>query len=124
MTRLKSAAVSFLMVLGVGFAVFPSLAKVPADQANQLSGDELYGELIISSIAFGQGEACVDGNVVRILSRQDARNHEAVWQDRGHVLAAVDGDVDLARKQRVFYFFDEEALAANLGERRLLQSIA
>lgn len=40
MTRLKTAGISFLLAIGAGLMAFPSSAKVPADQANQLGGDK------------------------------------------------------------------------------------
>ena len=43
---------------------------------------------------------------------------------RRHVLAAVHGEIDLAAQQRVFDFLDEQPLAADLGQRRILQAIA
>ena len=39
-TRLNSAAVSFLVAMSAGLLAFPSLAKVPAEQASQLGGDK------------------------------------------------------------------------------------
>ena len=61
---------------------------------------------------------------MRILARQHAGNHEPLGQDGGHVLAAVDRQIDLTLEERVFYFFDEEALPADFRERCLLQAIA
>ena len=62
--------------------------------------------------------------VPRILARQHAADLEPVRQDRRHVLAAVDGEVDLAGEQRVFDFLHEQPLAADLRERRLGQPVA
>ena len=74
--------------------------------------------------------ACRDGlgrkhdRVVRILARQHGGDAQAVGQDGRHVLAAVDGEIDLVAEQRVLDFLDEQPLAADLRERRVLQPIA
>ena len=43
---------------------------------------------------------------------------------RRHVLHAVHGDVDAARQQRFLDLLDEQALAAGLGQRPVLDGIA
>ncbi len=65
-----------------------------------------------------------DQRVARVFAGQHRGDVEAVRQDRRHVLAAVHGEVDLAAQQRVLDFLHEQPLAADLGERRLLQPIA
>ncbi len=62
--------------------------------------------------------------VAGIRPRQRGRHGEAVRQHRRHVLGAVYRDVDLVAQQRVLQLLDEEALAADLRQRRLLQAIA
>ena len=47
-----------------------------------------------------------------------------VGQHRRHVLGAVHREVDVAVEQRVFDLLDEQPLAADLDERRVLQPIA
>jgi hypothetical protein len=60
---------------------------------------------------------------VWILSWQHTRDAQAVRQNGGHVLAAVDGEVDVVAEQRVFDFLHEEPLASCFGKRSLLQLI-
>jgi hypothetical protein len=59
----------------------------------------------------------------RILARQYRPELEALGQDGRHVLAAVDGEVDVAGEQRVLDLLHEQPLAANLGQRRVGQPI-
>jgi hypothetical protein len=61
---------------------------------------------------------------VRIFAGQDGRYRETIGNHCRHVLAAVHRDVDLPFQERVLDFFDEQTLAADFGERRLLQPIA
>src|SRR6266516_4408972 len=63
-------------------------------------------------------------SVPRILSRQHCTDGEPLRQERRHIFAAVDGKVDLAAQQRVLDFLHEQPLAADFGERRVLQTIA
>ena len=53
-----------------------------------------------------------------------ARQRQPVGQHRRHVLAAVHGEVDVAGQQRVLDFLDEQALAADLRQRRVREPIA
>jgi hypothetical protein len=62
--------------------------------------------------------------IVRVLARQDAGYREPVREDRRHVLAAVDREIDFAIEQRVLDLLDEKPLAAGFGKRRLLQAVA
>ena len=62
--------------------------------------------------------------VARILAWQHAGDLEPVRKKRRHVLAAVNGEIDLASQQRILDFFHEQALAADLREWRLAQSVA
>ena len=59
-----------------------------------------------------------------ILAFQNRAHLEPFGQERRHVLAAVNREVDVAAEQCVLDFLDEQPLAANLGQRGLLQSIA
>src|SRR5258708_420209 len=61
---------------------------------------------------------------MRIFARKHARDGEPLRQDRRHVLAAVDGEIDFVTQQRVLYFFHEQAVAADFGQGRLLQAVA
>src|SRR5439155_16479013 len=56
--------------------------------------------------------------------RKHARDRESLRQDRRHVLAAVDREIDLVAQQRVLDFLHEEALAADVRDWRLLQAVA
>src|SRR6185503_14101254 len=65
-----------------------------------------------------------DQRVPGVLPRKRRRDRESVRQDRRHVLRAVDGEIDLACQQRVLDFLDEESLATDLRQRRILKPIA
>lgn len=54
-----------------------------------------------------------------ILPWQDRTQREPVGQRGRQVLRAVDGEVDLVAKQRIFDFLDEDPLTADRRERRL-----
>ena len=62
--------------------------------------------------------------VARILAREHAADLESVRKQRRHVLAAVNGEVDVAGQQGVLDFFHEQPLAPDLRERRLAQAVA
>ena len=62
--------------------------------------------------------------VQRILAWQHGANRQPAGQDHGHVLTAVNGDIDFIPEQRVFDFLDEEPLPAGLRESRVLELIA
>ena len=61
--------------------------------------------------------------IERILPRQDAANRQAIREHRRHVLAAVNRKVDFMAEERFFDFLDEQPLAADFRQRRLLQAI-
>ena len=52
--------------------------------------------------------------ISRILALQHRADVEPLGQHRRHVLAAVNGEVDVAAEQRIFDFLDEQPLAADL----------
>ena len=62
--------------------------------------------------------------VPRIFTRENGADHQPVGHLSGHVLRAVDRDVDVFAQQGVFDLLDEHALAARLGKRRFLTSVA
>ena len=53
-----------------------------------------------------------------------AAMRKSVGQNGRHVLAAVDGQIDLAGEQRVLDFLDEQPLAADLRQRRVGEPVA
>ena len=59
-----------------------------------------------------------------IFALEHRAHLESLGQHRGHVLAAVNGQVDVAGQQRVLDFLHEQALSADLRQRRVLQAIA
>ena len=65
-----------------------------------------------------------DQHVARILARQEGRDHEARRLRRRHVLHAVHGGIDAAAEQRFLDLLDEQALAAGLGQRPVLDHVA
>ena len=65
-----------------------------------------------------------DQHVACILARQEGADREARRLRRRHVLHAVDGGVDAARQQRFLDLLDEQALAAGLGQRPVLDGVA
>src|ERR1700730_385590 len=71
-----------------------------------------------------RGTVAGDKAVSHILTAADCGKREVGRHLRGNVLNAVDGDVDGLFEQRVFQFFDEDPLAADLRERRLLELVA
>ncbi len=74
-----------------------------------------------------RGELAVarsDEHVARILAARNADQREAVGQLAGHVLDGVHRDVRLAREQLLLDLLDEEPLAADLGERTILDAVA
>ena len=65
-----------------------------------------------------------DQHVARILARQEGGDDEARRLRRRHVLHAVHRGVDAAREQRLLDLLDEQALAAGLGQRPVLDDVA
>ena len=65
-----------------------------------------------------------DQHVACIFARQEGGDHQPGRLRRRHVLHAVHGDVDAARQQRLLDLLDEQALAAGLGQRPVLDGIA
>jgi uroporphyrinogen decarboxylase len=64
-----------------------------------------------------------DEGVAHVRAWQIAGDRQTRWQDRRHILHRMHGKVDLARQQRLFDFLGEEALAAGVGERAVLNAI-
>ena len=62
--------------------------------------------------------------VARIFARQHRRHPQARRKLRRHVLRRVDRQIDPLGQERLFDFLDEEPLAARVGERLVLDSIA
>ena len=67
--------------------------------------------------------AC-DQHVASILAWQEGRDGEPRRLGCRHVLHAVDRGVDAPRQQRFLDFLDEQALAAGLRQRPILDGIA
>ena len=65
-----------------------------------------------------------DQHVTCIFARQERGNDETRRLRRRHVLHAVDGRVDAAGEHGLLDFLHEQALAARLGERTVLDRIA
>ena len=65
-----------------------------------------------------------DQHVARILARQEGGDQQAGRLRRRHVLHAVDRGIDALRQQRLLDLLDEQALAAGLGQRPVLDGIA
>jgi hypothetical protein len=59
-----------------------------------------------------------------IFALEDSTNVEPFGQHGRHVLAAVDGQVDITAQQRIFNFLDEQPFAPDFGQRGILQTIA
>jgi hypothetical protein len=64
-----------------------------------------------------------DEHVARVLALGHAVDRQPVGEPRLHVLERVDGDVDLAVAQRLLDLLGEQALAAGLGQRPVLDAI-
>ena len=58
------------------------------------------------------GDECI----ARIFALADAGQHEPVGQVHRHILERMHGDIGAAIFQCSFQFFDEQALAADLGQ--------
>jgi len=71
----------------------------------------------------GAGRARHD-RVARILARHHAGEREAGRQFGGHVLHRMHGKIDAPVRQRLLEFLDEQALAADRGERPVLDAVA
>ncbi|MCY1352315.1 hypothetical protein D9M69_386050 [compost metagenome] len=70
------------------------------------------------------GEIIRDEGVARVLALADAVQAEALGEVHRHVLHRVHGDVRLVLQQRGLQFLDEQALAADLRQRRVEQLVA
>ena len=68
--------------------------------------------------------ALADEGVARILARQEGGELEPVRQHRRHVLGGMHGDVDAAGEQRLLDLLGEQALAAGLRQRPVLDAVA
>ena len=64
-----------------------------------------------------RGKLVRDEGIARILARRDGRQHEAFRHHHRHILHRMHGEVGLAFLHRHFEFLDEQALAADFGER-------
>jgi hypothetical protein len=62
--------------------------------------------------------------VERVLARQHRAEGQPGRQDDRQILAAVDGEVDVAGQETVFDFLHEETLAADLRQRRVGEPVA
>ena len=65
----------------------------------------------------GQGG---DQRVANVFARQIGGDNDAVGHERGQVLGRMHGRVDRAGEERGVDFLGEQALAAGLGERTIL----
>ena len=65
-----------------------------------------------------------DQDIACIFARQEGGDHEACRLRRRHVLHAVHRGIDPTRQQRLLDLLDEQALAAGLGQRAVLDGIA
>src|SRR5581483_8215363 len=72
----------------------------------------------------GVGTHRENDRVERFLARKHTRDGQTVGENRRHVLAAVNGEIDLVPQQRLLDFLHEQALAADFGQRRVLQPVA
>ena len=61
--------------------------------------------------------------IARIFSRKHSSDDESVRKQCWHVLAAVNGEVDVACEQRILDFLHEQPLASDLRQRRLAEAI-
>ena len=68
----------------------------------------------------GQGR---DQRVAHVFARQIGGDNDAVGHDRGQVLGRMRRRVDRAGEERGVDFLGEQALAAGLGERTILDPI-
>ena len=59
--------------------------------------------------AFQRGAFTRDQAIARILAARDRGELEPIWNFRGNVFHAVDGQIDRARQQRLFKLLDEDA---------------
>jgi hypothetical protein len=67
---------------------------------------------------------CGDERVAHVFTRQIGGDDDALGHERGQVLGRVHGGVDRAREERGVNLLGEQALAAGLGERAVLDRIA
>ena len=65
-----------------------------------------------------------DEDVARVLARQKRREHQPVRQEGRHVLGRMHREVDAALEQRLLDLLGEQALAAGLGQRPVLDPVA
>ena len=54
--------------------------------------------------------------ISRVLPREHGANLKTLWKHHRQVLAAVDGEIRLAREERLLDFLHEQPLATNLGQ--------
>lgn len=64
-----------------------------------------------------------DKRIARVLPRGNAAENEAFGQLPRNVLHRVDREIRAFIEERLLDFFDEEAFAANLGERAILNAV-
>jgi hypothetical protein len=65
-----------------------------------------------------------DERVAHILARQTRGKHQPVRQHRRHVLGGMHREVDRTAEQRLLDLLGEQALAARLAQRAILDAIA
>src|SRR5581483_4244380 len=70
------------------------------------------------------GEAGADEGVARVVPREDAGDHQAVGEGRLHVLQRMYREVDAAFGESGLDLLREQALAADLGEGAVLDTVA
>ncbi len=73
---------------------------------------------------FERVETRADERVTRVLALEHGGQHEAFGQLHGNVLERVHGQVGAASFKGHFEFFDEQALAAHLGQRAVEDLVA
>jgi hypothetical protein len=65
-----------------------------------------------------------DERVAHVLAGENSGDRDPGWRQRRQVLGRVDCRVNRADKERGVDFFGEQALAARLGERSVLDNVA
>src|SRR4030095_15174925 len=65
-----------------------------------------------------------DHRIASIFAWQYTGDTESLGKNHRHVLAAVDGEIDLAVAQGILDFLDEETLAADLRKGRVREFVA
>jgi hypothetical protein len=61
---------------------------------------------------------------VRIFAGQHTSDDQPIRKHGRHVLAAVNGQIDVGVQQRILDLFDEQSLAARFRQRRFLQPVS